>query len=194
MSSQRPELSEYQAAADQGRLIRSLSSDGYAIFKYSKEVARDRDWDLVTLTARGHVWDLETETCVATPFDKFFNLNELDDDFVTDFGHPGSRWTEDEIRESIPFEKMDGSLGVVWLDRAGEVRVNTSGAFESEQALWASQSQDFPRLRQLTRDRFRRLCSGTRREIAESVYCDIVAKVLVTEFPEDAKELLERTR
>lgn len=139
MSSQRPELSEYQAAADQGRLIRSLSSDGYAIFKYSKEVARDRDWDLVTLTARGHVWDLETETCVATPFDKFFNLNELDDDFVTDFGHPGSRWTEDEIRESIPFEKMDGSLGVVWLDRAGEVRVNTSGAFESEQALWASQ-------------------------------------------------------
>lgn len=139
MALRRPDFSEYQAAADRGKLIRGLSSDGYAVFKYSKSVARDKDWDPVTLTARGHVWDLETETCVATPFDKFFNWNEFTDDFVTSFGHPGSRWTEREIKESTPFEKLDGSLGVVWLDRSGEVRVNTPGAFESEQALWAAQ-------------------------------------------------------
>lgn len=78
----------------------------------------------------------------------------------------------------------------------GGIQLNTAmrTLHESLEIATASQSQDFPRLRQLTRDRFRRLCSGTRREIAESVYCDIVAKVLVTEFPEDAKELLERTR
>jgi hypothetical protein len=138
------QLTDYERAAEQGRVSRTLSPCGrYASFKYSQQTTFAKDWDFVTLTSRGHVWDLQTGRCVAAPFDKFFNRGELSpslegtmlrDEALKNFV---SRWTPEQMAQATPWEKLDGSMGVIWLDAAGEVRVNTPGSFVSDQALWA---------------------------------------------------------
>lgn len=90
------------------------------IWNYSEKVQYENLWDEVTLMCRGLVTD-HTGDIVATPFKKFFNIEE-------------GKYTPTETFEV--YEKMDGSLGIVfWYE--GQWVVATRGSFTSDQAIKA---------------------------------------------------------
>ena len=87
------------------------------IWNYTEKVQYENLWDEVTLSARGLVTD-DTGDIVATPFQKFFNIEEGKFEATEKF----------EV-----YEKMDGSLGIVFWYR-GQWVVATRGSFTSDQA------------------------------------------------------------
>jgi hypothetical protein len=90
------------------------------IWNYTEKVQYENLWDEVTLMCRGLVTD-HTGDIVATPFKKFFNIEE-------------GKYTPTETFEV--YEKMDGSLGIVfWYE--GQWVVATRGSFSSDQAIKA---------------------------------------------------------
>ena len=90
------------------------------IWNYTEKVQYENLWDEVTLMCRGLVTD-DTGDIVATPFHKFFNIEE-------------GKFTPTEKFEV--YEKMDGSLGIVFWYR-GQWVVATRGSFTSDQAIKA---------------------------------------------------------
>jgi RNA ligase len=122
------EFDELIAGLDAGvaaGAIYERSDDGLSIFHYSNRCVYDLLWTPSSLMARGLILDRAARRIVATPFPKFFNFSE-----------PG-------VTQPIPtdepfetFEKLDGSLGIVF-HHAGQWKVTTKGAFGTPQALWA---------------------------------------------------------
>ena len=90
------------------------------IWNYSQTTQYENYWDEITLSCRGLVTDNEGNI-VAKPFDKFFNIEE-------------GKYTPTENFEV--YEKMDGSLGIVFWYR-GQWVVATRGSFTSDQAIKA---------------------------------------------------------
>jgi RNA ligase len=92
------------------------------IWNYTEKVQYENLWDEVALMCRGLVTD-NTGDIVATPFQKFFNIEE-------------GKFTPTEKFEV--YEKMDGSLGIVfWFQ--GQWVVATRGSFTSDQAIKATE-------------------------------------------------------
>ena len=89
------------------------------IWNYTEKVQYESLWDEVTLATRGLVTD-SSGRVVARPFKKFFNLEET---------------KHTPTQEFEVFEKMDGSLGIVFLWE-GRVVYATRGSFTSDQAKW----------------------------------------------------------
>jgi RNA ligase len=88
------------------------------IWNYSEKVQYENLWDETLLMCRGLVTD-HTGDIVATPFQKFFNIEEGKFEPTENF----------EV-----YEKMDGSLGIVfWYE--GQWVVATRGSFGSDQAI-----------------------------------------------------------
>ena len=92
------------------------------IWNYSEKVQYENLWDEVTLMCRGLVTD-DKGDIVATPFKKFFNIEE-------------EKYTPTETFEV--YEKMDGSLGIVFWYQ-GQWVVATRGSFTSDQAIKATE-------------------------------------------------------
>ena len=92
------------------------------IWNYSEKVQYENLWDEVTLMCRGLVTD-DKGDIVATPFKKFFNIEE-------------GKYTPTETFEV--YEKMDGSLGIVFWYQ-GQWVVATRGSFTSDQAIKATE-------------------------------------------------------
>jgi len=122
-----PTLDKFEKAHQEGRVSRN-EHNGYVLFKYKSEVQYGNDWDDVTLNARGIIFDLETKKLVALPFKKFFNLNETKCNL--------SAFPNDPNYEIL--EKMDGSMGCIFLDKDKDLKVATPGSFTSDQAIWAT--------------------------------------------------------
>ena len=95
------------------------------IWNYTEKVQYESLWDEVTLTTRGLVTD-SSGRVVARPFKKFFNLEEK---------------KHTPTQEFQVFEKMDGSLGIVFLWE-GRVVYATRGSFASDQAKWMANWSD----------------------------------------------------
>lgn len=91
-----------------------------SIWNYSPKVQYEKLWDDVTKICRGLVTNSEGKI-IARPFKKFFNYEEH---------------SADEIpNESFEvFEKMDGSLGIVFYYH-GEWHMATRGSFISNQSI-----------------------------------------------------------
>lgn len=89
------------------------------IWNYTEKVQYESLWDEVTLATRGLVTD-GSGRIVARPFSKFFNIEE------------GKHTPTQEFEV---FEKMDGSLGIVFVYE-GQVVYATRGSFASDQAKW----------------------------------------------------------
>jgi RNA ligase len=90
------------------------------IWNYTEKVQYENLWDEVTLMCRGLVTD-DTGDIVASPFQKFFNIEEGKFEPTENF----------EV-----YEKMDGSLGIVfWYE--GQWVVATRGSFTSDQSIKA---------------------------------------------------------
>ena len=96
------------------------------IHNYTPKVQYDRLWDDITLQTRGLILD-GVGNVVARPFGKFFNIEE----------HDSNNLPTIPSEPFKVFEKMDGSLGVMyWIDDTPFIA--TRGSFVSEQANWAN--------------------------------------------------------
>lgn len=94
------------------------------VYNYTAKAQYERRWTPETLACRGLI--LRGEEVVARPFPKFFNLSEL---------------IQAGTAPSGPFvaqEKMDGSLGIIYIAPDGLPAVATRGSFASDQANWAT--------------------------------------------------------
>lgn len=119
-----------QAIAD-GYVTRRMHRDfDLHILNYTDKAQFENHWTDVTRQCRGLIVrpfdDGRDADVVARPFKKFFN-----------YGQAGA----DEIRDNefaLVTDKIDGSLGIVYLTPDGELNVATRGSFHSEQAEWAT--------------------------------------------------------
>jgi len=115
--------------------LNSKRLDGMVLFDYGKTVQFESDWDETTLSARGIVFDESTGKVLARPYSKFFNYEEL-------VGEAGLKlpikYRPNLYGEFMALEKADGSCGIAYYHKE-KWRVNTRGAFESEQAVWATE-------------------------------------------------------
>lgn len=95
------------------------------IYNYTHACQWDRAWNDVTRLTRGLIVRRSTGVVIARPFPKFFNVGEL---------------TASEIpNESFEvFEKLDGSLGILYPSDYENFGVATRGSFSSDQARHAS--------------------------------------------------------
>ncbi len=98
----------------------------YTIFKYSIPCVLERRWNKWNRLARGLVFHVPTQTVVARPMPKFFNLDENEE----------SRLENLPQAPGLIFEKLDGSCILVFM-RDGKVACATPGAMDSPQAAWA---------------------------------------------------------
>jgi len=163
-----PTLEEFEAAVVEKR-ISINEHDNYALFKYRKDAVYERDWDEITLHSRGIVFDLLTRKCVVLPFKKFFNLDETNCErsaFLYDLNY--------EI-----LEKMDGSMGNVFLTRDNELHVATPGSLMSDQAQWATRwirrHENYGKIKE-------KFSSGELRSIVAEIICPISRVVVKYDF------------
>lgn len=93
------------------------------IYNYTAKAQYDKNWNEITLQARGLILDAAMNV-VAKPFAKFFNLDE-------------HKTEEIPLLPFDVFEKIDGSLGILyWLNDYPYIA--TRGSFKSEQAKHAN--------------------------------------------------------
>jgi RNA ligase len=102
------------------------------LYNYTDKTTYDKKWSKHTLNSRGTVYEIETGKVVARAFPKFFNFGEL---------QPVKQKTILKSTSFEAFEKMDGSLGIVYF-YDGEWRVNTRGSFTSDQAVKGKEMLD----------------------------------------------------
>lgn len=95
------------------------------ILNYTPKTAYGRYWTDETEMCRGLIVNRRTKDVVARPFRKFFNLGEV----------PGQAIPAEPF---VAYEKMDGSLGISYLDWDGLPSVATRGSFLSDQAKRAT--------------------------------------------------------
>lgn len=107
----------------EGTINRTEGPDGLELFCYSESCVYERKWNKFSLMARGLIVHVDSLRVVATPFPKFFNVGEREDESLPDLPFE-------------TFEKMDGSL-IILFHFNGEWRTATKGSFDSEQAKWA---------------------------------------------------------
>lgn len=113
-----------QLIADENINLQKHPTSDLYIYNYSPKAQYDRLWNEWTLACRGLIMNGLYEV-VARPFQKFFNLEEVENLTLPD--------------ESFEiYEKMDGSLGILyWFD--GKPAIATRGSFTSEQAIVATE-------------------------------------------------------
>lgn len=97
------------------------------IYNYTPKCAYDGAWNLYTSMARGLILDAFGRV-IARPFEKFFNLSEL----------TGKGIEPDWTRPFDVYEKMDGSLGILYQYNGQIPMIATRGSFTSEQAKAAT--------------------------------------------------------
>lgn len=105
--------------------IRPHHNDPYVTLKYSKTAQFANEWSETEQACRGLIINYQTGEVVALPFPKFFNWGQL------------GKTTQAGVERV--YEKMDGSLGILYRDTEERFKVATAGSAISEQALWATQ-------------------------------------------------------
>lgn len=109
--------------------VQKHSTENLYIYNYTQKCQFDRMWNEETMQCRGLITD-DNFVVKARPFKKFFNYEE----------HTGedSKLPALPLEEFEVFEKMDGSLGILyWVNNAPLLA--TRGSFTSDQAVKGSQ-------------------------------------------------------
>lgn len=94
------------------------------IYNYTQKTQYEQFWNETTLQCRGLVLDINYKV-IARPFNKFFNIEELDENEIPD--------GDFEV-----FEKMDGSLIIMFFYENDWI-VCSRGSFVSDQAIKAKE-------------------------------------------------------
>ena len=122
-----PKIEELRTEVARGN-VREYKHDTLPLvgFKYSVQCELENAWNKVNKWARGIVFD-HAGNLVALSFPKFFNLGQTHESLMCNLPNE-------------PFEtfiKEDGSL-ILLYKYNGEFVTSTTGAFHSEQAVWAA--------------------------------------------------------
>lgn len=94
------------------------------ILNYTPKAQFEGVWNDVTTTCRGLIYNVDTMEIVSRPFSKFFNYDQWQGALP-----PGP------VRV---WEKMDGSLGILYQEPNGLPAIATRGSFDSDQARFAT--------------------------------------------------------
>lgn len=133
MKKYEPNFKRLDELTTEGYLRKVISPCGrLMLYNYTDKCTYEGKWSKHTLNARGTVYELSTGRVVARAFPKFFNFSEL---------QPIKQKMVLKSQSFETFEKMDGSLGIVYY-YDGEWRVNTRGSFKSDQAVKGKQMLD----------------------------------------------------
>lgn len=121
-------LGLYQEYVDRENVTMFRSPCGrLAGFDYNKSIVFNRDWDNITMTARGLVFEANSGQIVSRSLDKFYNLGEPEIGGIEGLPKDVS-W--------IALEKADGSM-ISSFNYSAEQFFMTRGSFVSSQAIWA---------------------------------------------------------
>ena len=101
------------------------------IYNYTPKAQNERSWTRETTTCRGLIVD-GSGTVVARPLRKFFNFGE--------HLSPESSLTLWSDTPVDVYDKVDGSLGILYTAPDGLPAIATRGSFASEQAVHATQA------------------------------------------------------
>jgi len=108
----------------------------YFIYNYTSKTQYEQNWNAQTMNCRGLILDGDGNI-IAKPFSKFFNIGEY-----SQHNNLGKipNWKYFDV-----FDKMDGSLGILYKLPNGDYKIATRGSFESEQAkvgtiIWESRN------------------------------------------------------
>lgn len=101
------------------------------IANYTQEAVYNNVWTQVTRSCRGLIWNSETHEVLARPFEKFWSADQLE-------GRP-ELGTVPTSGHFFTFDKVDGSLGILYSCPDGSEGIATRGSFESEQAIKATE-------------------------------------------------------
>jgi predicted kinase len=108
------------------KLLNKKEYKNLVLYNYSPKCVYEKAWDETTRKARGIVFDKDTGELVGWSFDKFFNVNEMEETQVCNL----------PLKDGYDvYEKVDGSLvNLYYNDTQPEWIFSTRGSFESEQA------------------------------------------------------------
>lgn len=126
------DIKDFIDARDAGYVkVQRHPSSPLVIANYTAKAQYDNVWTPVTKQCRGLIYSVDTEDgrlrVVSRPFPKFFNVGQLRDDEIP-------------FEPFRVFEKMDGSLGVLYTPDDGETwAIATRGSFTSDQAKFATE-------------------------------------------------------
>ena len=119
---------EFQQAIEDNLIYRTRHPEyPYSIYKYSQACTYSGSWNEVTTASRGLILHDETGEIIARPFPKFFNYSE------------GKTPAELMVGDIHVTEKLDGSLGISYINPQGEMEITTAGGFQAEQAAHATE-------------------------------------------------------
>ena len=118
----------FQKAIEDNLIFRTRHPEyPYSIYKYSQACTYSASWNEVTTASRGLILHDETGEIIARPFPKFFNYSE---------GKTPEHLMVGDIHVT---EKLDGSLGISFINPQGDLEITTAGGFQAEQATHATE-------------------------------------------------------
>lgn len=122
------DITELEKAIEENLIYRTQHPEyPYSIYKYSQACTYSSAWNEITIASRGLILHDETGEIIARPFPKFFNYSE------------GKTPEELMVGDIHVTEKMDGSLGISFINPQGDLEITTAGGFQAEQAAHATQ-------------------------------------------------------
>lgn len=98
---------------------------GLTIYNYTEQAVYQGRWNRATRNARGLILDHQGRV-IARPFAKFHNYGEA---------HAIEVQPDDLV---LPYDKLDGSLGIMYMAPDGYPAIATRGSFTSDQAVHAT--------------------------------------------------------
>lgn len=115
----------------ENKYLNKQQNGDLVLYNYTDKCTYDKHWNKYTMECRGLILNKVTGETVARCFPKFFNLSELESPFLPDVP-VGEKY---EV-----YEKVDGSLGILYLDPAdNKYKIATRGSFSSDQAKKATE-------------------------------------------------------
>lgn len=101
-------------------------SEPLGILNYTDKASWDGEWNDVTMTCRGLIYDMTNYDVIARPFKKFYNYEQFGTEYI---------FPDGPVRVT---DKKDGSMGILYPLPDGSWAVATRGLFTSDQALHAT--------------------------------------------------------
>lgn len=119
--------------------------DSLRILCYTPIAQAKAKWNDATRKARGLIvqsssGDFSDAVVIQRPWEKFFTISQIESGWS--MGDEENEHSADDLMDALDFnapaevtDKMDGSMGVLYLAPNGYPALSTKGSFESEQAL-----------------------------------------------------------
>lgn len=111
-------------------VIESVRFPGLVMLHYVDACQYDNIWTPFSRLCRGLILDMKNQTVLAHPFNKFFNLGQVEETKYT---------VLEGLKEFETSEKLDGSMIIMFKDpNTNKLTLTTKGSFDSEHGIYAN--------------------------------------------------------